>query len=75
MQNAKNNVLVKSLKRPFSVIPAPIFIGMNSSRNPVSLDVIVDFHVNIGTKIAITLGPLTFILSPAVGGEGRVRGM
>jgi hypothetical protein len=34
-----------------------------------------DFHVNNGTKIAITLGPLTFILSPAVGGEGRVRGM
>jgi hypothetical protein len=22
-----------------------------------------------------TLGPLTFILSPVVGGEGRVRGM
>jgi hypothetical protein len=36
---------------------------------------IIDFHVNNGTKIAITLDPLTFILSPVVGGEGRVRGM
>jgi len=35
----------------------------------------IDFHVNNGTKIAITLDPLTFILSPVVGGEGRVRGM
>jgi hypothetical protein len=35
---------------------------------------IIDFHVNNGTKIAITLDPLTFILSPVVGGEGRVRG-
>ena len=35
MRNGKNDVLVKSLKRLFSVIPAPIFIGMNSSRNPV----------------------------------------
>jgi hypothetical protein len=26
---------VKSLKIPLSVIPAPIFIGVNSSRNPV----------------------------------------
>ena len=33
----------------------------------------IDFHVNNGTKIAITLDPLTFILSPIVGGEGRVR--
>jgi hypothetical protein len=36
---------------------------------------IIDFHVNNGTKIAITLDPLTFILSPVLGGEGRVRGM
>jgi hypothetical protein len=35
----------------------------------------IDFHVNNGTKITITLDPLTFILSPVVGGEGRVRGM
>jgi len=35
----------------------------------------IDFHVNNGTKIAITLDPLTFILSPIVGGEGRVGGM
>gem|GEM_PF-2339009 len=28
--------LVKSPKAPFSVIPAPIFIGINSSRNPVN---------------------------------------
>jgi len=35
----------------------------------------IDFHVNNGTKIAITLGPLTLILSPVVGGEGRVREM
>jgi len=27
--------LVKSLKKLFSVIPVPIFIGINSSRNPV----------------------------------------
>ena len=35
----------------------------------------IDFHVNNGTKIAITLDPLTFILSPVVGGEDKVRGM
>jgi hypothetical protein len=34
-----------------------------------------DFRINNGTKIAITLDPLTFILSPVGGGEGRVRGM
>jgi len=28
---------VKSVKRPFSVIPAPVFTGINSSRNPVLL--------------------------------------
>jgi len=38
-------------------------------------DFIIASHINNGTKIAITLGPLTFTLSPAVGGEGRVRGM
>jgi hypothetical protein len=27
------------------------------------------------TKIVITLAPLTFVLSPVGGGEGRVRGM
>jgi len=31
----KIDELVKSLKMDFSVIPAPIFIGINSSRNPV----------------------------------------
>jgi hypothetical protein len=36
---------------------------------------VIDFQVNNGTKIAITLDPLTFILSPVVGGEGRVRGV
>jgi hypothetical protein len=35
----------------------------------------IDFHINNGTKIAIALDPLTFILSPDYGGEGRVRGM
>jgi hypothetical protein len=35
---------------------------------------IIDFHINNGTKIYIKLIPLTFILSPVVGGEGRVRG-
>jgi hypothetical protein len=32
---------------------------------------IIDFHINNGTKIYIKLIPLTFILSPVVGGEGR----
>jgi hypothetical protein len=42
----------------------------------ISNSKIIDFHINNGTKIAITLDPpLTFILSPVVGGEGRVRGM
>jgi hypothetical protein len=35
---------------------------------------IIDFHVNNGTKIAITLDPLTFILSPVVGGEDKGEG-
>ena len=30
----------------------------------------IDFRINNGTKIAITLDPLTFILSPVSGGEG-----
>jgi hypothetical protein len=34
----------------------------------------IDFHVNNGTKIAITLDPLTFILSPVVGGEDKGEG-
>jgi hypothetical protein len=36
---------------------------------------VIDFHANNGTKIAIPSDPLTFVLSPVVGGEGRVRGM
>jgi len=36
---------------------------------------IIDFHVNNGTRIAITLDLLASILSLVVGGEGRVRGM
>jgi hypothetical protein len=34
----------------------------------------IDFHVNNGTKIAITLDPLTFILSPDYGGEDKGEG-
>jgi hypothetical protein len=47
------------------------YFGVLSSPPPAT----IDFHVNNGTKIAITLDPLTFILSPVVGGEERVRGM
>jgi hypothetical protein len=39
-----------------------------------SFRLFIDFHINNGTKIYIKLIPLTFILSPVVGGEGRVRG-
>jgi hypothetical protein len=35
---------------------------------------IIELRINNGTKIAITLAPLTFVLSPVGGGEGRVRG-
>jgi len=35
---------------------------------------IIDFRINNGTKIAITLDPLTFILSPVVGGEDKGEG-
>jgi hypothetical protein len=38
-------------------------------------ETLIDFHINNGTKIAIPLGPLTFILSPIAGGEGRMRGI
>ena len=33
-----------------------------------------DFRINNGTKIAITLDPLTFILSPVGGGEDKGEG-
>jgi len=36
---------------------------------------IIDFLVNNGTEIAITLDPLTFILSPVVGGEDKGEGV
>ena len=36
---------------------------------------VIDFYINNGTKIAIASDPLTFVLSPVGGGEGRVRGM
>jgi hypothetical protein len=35
---------------------------------------VIDFRINNGTDIGIAVNPLTFILSPVVGGEGRVRG-
>jgi len=35
LKSEKYDELVKSLKIPFSAIPAPIFIGINSNRNPV----------------------------------------
>ena len=35
---------------------------------------VMDFRINHGTGIGIALNPLTFILSPEFGGEGRVRG-
>jgi hypothetical protein len=35
---------------------------------------IIDFRINNGTGIGTALNPLTFILSPEFGGEGRVRG-
>ena len=35
----------------------------------------IDFCINNETKIFTTVNPLTFILSPAAGGEGRVRGV
>jgi hypothetical protein len=34
----------------------------------------IDFHINNGTKIAIALDPLTFILSPDYGGEWIAMG-
>jgi hypothetical protein len=34
----------------------------------------IGVRINNGTKIGTTLCPLTFILSPVIGGEGRVRG-
>jgi len=39
------------------------------------LKCLIDFHANTGTQIAITLVPLTLILSPVIGGEGRARGV
>jgi hypothetical protein len=38
------------------------------------LCITIDLCINNGTKIVIPKAPLTFILSPVVGGEGRVRG-
>ena len=37
------------------------------------LRTLIDFRINNGTDIGIAVNPLTFILSPVVGGEGRVR--
>ncbi len=51
---------------------------MNIKRGDICLaaldQVIIDFRINNGTDIGIAVNPLTFILSPVVGGEGRVRG-
>jgi len=35
----------------------------------------IDFHVNNGTKMAITLGPLTLPSPPTTGERIKVRGM
>jgi hypothetical protein len=47
-----------------------VAIKLRSYNNPCVLMVLtIDFHINNGTKIAIALDPLTFILSPDYGGE------
>ena len=46
----------------------------NMGNRPFHLTHVIDFRINNGTNIGIAVNPLTFILSPVVGGEGRVRG-
>jgi hypothetical protein len=63
--------LVKQIKKPCERILKSALGYPNLSHAKVQF---IDFHINNGTKIYIKLIPLTFILSPVVGGEGRVRG-
>jgi len=52
----------------------PIRIFLETVKQGGKQRYLIDFRINNGTGTDIALNPLTFILSPGFGGEGRVRG-